>query len=177
MMTVIFDENFAKRKAIMTTSILIIYPRKLSETEIKQISDLFSGVEVETMPDYVGKNIAMAYGVTHATQEDGYCYRIHTKTLVSAALFIGPQPIYVGKFSHKEIMQIWDMSQYFEGIVRFQEFIKVKTRRYCNQYKKHFRSSSSVNMTPIIPMIKEFGKDLGFARRSVAAAFEIHRLI
>ena len=161
----------------MTNSILIIYPRKLSESEIKQISDLFSGAEVETMPDYVGKNIAMAYGATHATQEDGYCYRIHTKTVVPAALIIEPQPLYVGKFSHKKLMQIWDMSQYFEGIVRFQEFIKVKTKRYCNQYKKHFRSSSSVNMTPIMPMIKEFGKDLGFARRTVAASFEINRLV
>ena len=161
----------------MTTSILIIYPRKLSASEIQQISDLFSGVEVEVMPDYVGKNIAMAYGATHATQEDGSCYRIHTKTLVPAALIIGPQPLYVGKFSHKEIMQIWDMSQYFEGIVRFQEFIKTKTRRYYSQYKKHFRSSSSVNMTPIKPMIRELGKDLGFARRTVAASFEINRLV
>lgn len=161
----------------MTASLIVIYQNALSPSDLDQITGLYSGAEVEVMPNYVSENIAAAYGIVHQVTKEGLCYRIHSNKLIPTAFLISQQPMYVGKFSYKQVMQIWDMSKYLEGIVTYQEFISARIRNYTKAYKKHFQTPSVVNLSPLKPMINELTKDLDAAKSIVKSIFEIRRLI
>ena len=164
----------------MSSKILAIYDRELTETEIDNLSGVCFDMEIDEIDDDSSQRIAAAFLQEFGDDSLYKCYVFHTEELQSGMFLAGIQPEYMGRWNEEDLRKIEDMADFYENTETNVEDIGSlgsRSRDHNGAYQAIFGIPGSVNVEAADHVESQLEQDFSKIQQAIEQFFSERKLV
>lgn len=164
----------------MSSKILAIYDRELTESEIDILSGVCFDTEIEEIDYGSSQRIAAAFLQEFGDDSSYRCYVFHTEEVQSGMFLAGIQPEYMGRWNEEDLRKIEDMADFFENTeTNIDDIGSLGSRAHDHNgaYQAIFGMPGSVNVEAADQVEGQFDQDFSKIQQAIEQFFSERKLV
>ena len=164
----------------MSSKILAIYDRELTQSEIDTLAGVCFDMEIEEIEEGSSQSISSAFFQELGIDIDYKCYLFHTEEIQPGMFLAGIQADYMGRWNEEDLAKMEILADFCENtkthINKIGSLYK-NSRNHNADYQNIFGEPGSINLNAADEIETQFEQDYCKIREALESFFSVRKLV